>query len=261
LGHDDSSRIRRFVVQRGAAVAEVRGMQPEIIPLRSDPLSGALDWARQLGQRAQREAAGRLSPDLWAVTAEAALARGHLTVVASLLGSELVPALGEAMEAIAEAVALASTPPAARPPRWSLELVPRVDRIAHRHKQACDVVAVAERRHQARHGGPPPRYREPGSVDRVLERVFEGLTLELGGRDGWAAVAERLGRGLCALVEPVEAVVERSDAGDLEGAPLGPLKQALLVVHEDLCEVLLLALARVDLEHGSLPRPRARATA
>lgn len=235
-------------------------MQPEIIPLRSDPLSAALDWSRQLGQRAQREAASRLARDLWVVTAEAALARGHMTVVANLLGSELVPAVGEAVAAIGEAVTLASTPPALRHARWSVELVPQVDRIARRHKRACDVIVVAERRCEALRGGPPPLCREPDSVERVLERVLDGVALELDGRDGWAAVAERLGRGLCMLVDPVEAVVERIDADDLDGAPLVPLKRALLVIHEDLCEVLLLALARIDLERR-LPRPRARATA
>lgn len=236
-------------------------MQPEIIPLRSDPLSSALDWSRQLGRRAQREAAARLSSDLWTVTAEAALARGHLTVVANLLRSELVPAVGEAMEAIGEAVALTSTPPAERGRSWSVELLPQLDRIARRHKRACDVVVVAERRHEALHGGPPPLYREPGSVDRVMGRVLEGVTLELDGRDGWAAVSERLGHGLCGLVDPVDAVVARIDAGDLDGAPLVPLKRALLVVHEDLCEVLLLGLARMDLVEPRLPRPRARASA
>lgn len=230
------------------------------IPLRSNPLSTALDWSRQLGQRAQRDAASRLSRDLWTVTVDAAMARGHLTVVANLLGSELVPAVGEAMEALGQAVALAGTPRLERHPAWSVEALPRLDRVVQRHKRACDVIVAAERHHEALHGGPPPLGREADGVARVLARVFDDLELELQGGDAWPVVAERLGRDLCGLVEPVDALVTRADADDLDGVPLVPLKRAMLAAYEDLCEALLLALGLLGLEPTAPPQ-RIRASA
>lgn len=251
--------MRRFFVQRGVAVADKRGMQTAI-PLRSNPLSAALDWSRQLGLRAQRDAASRISRDLWTVTAEAALARGHMTVVANLLATELPPALGEAMEALGGAVTLASTPPRERPRSWSIEALPRLDRFMHRHRRACDVLVVAERRHELALGGPPPLYREDDGVGRVLHRVLDHIALEQAGGDAWPHVAERLGSDLCALVEPVDAVLERLAADDLEGAPLVPLKRAMLVAFEDLCEAILFALGRLERE-PTWSHPRARASA
>lgn len=230
------------------------------IPLRSDPLSTALDWSRRMGQRAQRDAACRISRALWAVAVEAAMARGHMAVAANLLSTELVPALGEAMEALGQAVTLAATPPLERHPSWPFELLPRLDRIVHRYKHGCDTLVVAEQRAELALDGPPPLCRDPDGADRVLERVLGDLALELDGRDPWAAVAERLGRALVELVAPVDALVGRIDADDLDGAPLVPLKRAMLVAYEDLCEALLLALARLDLE-SVLPPPRARASA
>lgn len=259
LGHLALAGARRFFVQRRAAVVDMLDMQPAI-PLRSNPLSIALDWSRQQGQRAQRDAASRLSRDLWTVTAQAALARGHMTVVANLLAGELVPALGEAMEALGQAVTLASTPPRERPASWSVEALPRLDRIMHRHRRACDVLVVAERRHEAVFGGPPPLYREDDGVGRVLHRVLDHIAIEREGGDAWPYVAERLGNDLCALVEPVDAVVERLDADDLEGAPLVPLKRAMLVAFEDLCEAILFALGRLERE-PAWSRQQARASA
>lgn len=252
--------MRRFFVQRRGAVVDNPRVQPEIIPLRSNPLSTALDWSRQQGLRAQRDAASRISRDLWTVTAQAALARGHMTVVANLLAGELVPALGEAMEALGQAVMLASTPLRERPASWSVEALPRLDRIMHRHRRACDVLVVAERRHEAVFGGPPPLYREDDGVGRVLHRVLDHIAIEREGGDAWPHVAERLGNDLCELVEPVDAVVERIDADDLDGAPLVPLKRAMLVAFEDLCEAILFALGRLERE-PAWSRQQARASA
>jgi hypothetical protein len=257
--HLDSSIRRSISVQRRAAVAEDACMHTPI-PLRSTPFSAALDWSRQLGRRAQRDAAARIARDLWTVTAEAALARGHMGVVANLLATELVPALGEAMEALGRAVALAGTPPRERHGAWSVEMLPRLDGVVSKHRRACDVLVVAERRHEAVLGGPPPVYREADGVGRVIERVLDDVALEREGRDPWPGVAARLGGALAGLVEPVDAVVERLDADDLDGAPLVPLKRAMLGAYEDLCEALLFALGRLSLERG-WAGPRARATA
>lgn len=235
-------------------------MQSAAIPLRSDPLAQALDHARRMGVRAQLDAPSRISRDLWTVTVDAAMARGHMTVVANLLGSELVPAVGEAMAALGQAVTLASTPPVERHPSWSVEALPRLDRVAYQIKRACEVLTVAERREQVMLGGPPPLPRELGSVTRVFDKVLLDLELELEGRDAWPEVAGRLGQSLCGLVEPVRALVERMDADDLDGVELVPLKQAMLAAYEDLCEALLFALGRLHLE-AQRPRTRARATA
>jgi hypothetical protein len=211
-----------------------------------------------MGLRAELDAPSRISRDLWTVTVDAAMARGHMTVVANLLGSELVPAVAEAMAALGHAVTLASTPPIERPASWSVEALPRLDRVTCLLKRACDVLAVAERREQLLLGGPPPLPRELGSVARVLDKVLADLALELEGRDAWPEVAGRLGQSLCGLVDPVSALVERMDADDLDGVELVPLKQAMLSAYEDLCEALLFALGRLDL---ASERPRARATA
>lgn len=240
-------------------MADRVGMQTAI-PLRSNPLSAAIDWSRQLGQRARACEAERLSRTLWSVTAEAALARGHLAVVTSLLASELLPAVGEAMEALGAAVSLVGTPPRERQGAWSVELLPRLDRIMQRHRRACDVLVVAERRSEALLGGPPPLYRDRDGASRVLARVFDDVELDRQGRDAWPGVEERLNQALCGLVEPVDALVERLDADDLDGVPLVPLKRAMLGAYEDLCEAFLFALARLDLEPAWAHR-RARATA
>jgi hypothetical protein len=246
-------------VQRRALAVDEAGMQPPI-PLRSTPLATALDWSRRLGQRAERDAPSRLSCDLWTVAVDAAMARGHLAVVANLLGAELVPAVGEAMAALGRAVVLASTPPRERDATWSVEALPRLDRVVHKHRRACDVLIVAERRKEVLLGGPPPLCRELDGVGRVLERALDDLALELEGQDAWPVVAARLGQGLCGLVAPVDALVERVDADDLDGAPLVPVKRALLSSYEDLCEALLFALGRLDLETTCAPPPT-RATA
>lgn len=230
------------------------------IPLRSTPFSPALEWARQLGRRARRDSNARLARGLWTVAAEAGLARGHAAVVANLLATELVPALGEAMEALGGAVTLCGAPPPERHATWSVEMLPRLDGVVGKHRRACDVLVVAERRLEALLGGPPPLYRELDGVHRVLARVLDDVELERLGRDPWPGVAERLGRALEGLVGPVDAVVERIDAGDLDGAPLVPLKRAMLASYEDLCEALLFALGRLGLEPRCVP-PRIRASA
>jgi len=193
------------------------------------------------------------------VTADAALARGHLAVVANLLSTELVPALGEAVAALGQAVTLVGTPLRERPPAWSVELVPRLDRVVSKHRRACDVLVVAERRVEAL-GGPPPLCREDQGVARVVGRVFDDIERQRQGRDPWPEVAERLGKALCSLVEPVDATVAQVDAGDLDDAPLVPLKRAMLAAYEDLCGALLFALGRLDLEAG-WDRQQVRATA
>jgi hypothetical protein len=229
------------------------------IPLRSNSLSTALDWSRRLGQRARCHAADRISRDLWTVTVDAAMARGHLTVVANLLATELVPAVSEAIEALGHAVALVGAPPRERWPAWSVELLPRLDRVLGKHRRACDVLVVAERRVEAL-GGPPPLCREDDGVGRVLARVFDDIERQRHGSDPWPEVAERLGKALCSLVEPVDALMERLDADELDGVPLVPLKRAMLRAYEDLCEALLLALGGLELEPGFGRQP-VRATA
>jgi hypothetical protein len=209
-----------------------------------------------MGQRAELDAPSRISRDLWTVTVDAAMARGHMTVVANLLRAELVPAVGEAMAALGQAVALASTPPIERPVTWSVEALPRLDRVACKLKRACDVLTVAERREQVMLGGPPPLPRELGSVTRVFDKVLADLDLELAGHDAWPAVADRLGHSLCGLVDPVQALEACMDADDLDGVELVALKRALLAAYEDLCEALLFALGRLNLEPA-----RARASA
>jgi hypothetical protein len=246
-------------VQRRASVAEEARMNTPI-PLRSTSFSPALEWARLLGRRAQRDFAGRLARDLWTVAVEAGLARGHATVVANLLATELVPALGQAMEALGQAVMLCGTPPRERHATWSVEMLPRLDGVVSKHRRACDVLVVAERRCEAFLGGPPPLFRALDGVNRVLDRVLDDVELERLGRDPWPGVAERLGQALTGLVGPVDAVVERIDAGDLDGAPLVPLKRAMLTSYEDLCEALLFALGRLGLEPRWAPQ-RIRATA
>ena len=94
----------------------------------------------------------------------------------------------------------------------------------------------------------------------MLHRVLDHIALEQVGGDAWPRVAERLGADLCALVEPVDVALERLLADDLDGAPLVPLKRAMLVAFEDLCEAILFALGR--LERGSTwSQPPARASA
>lgn len=240
-------------MQRRAAVADDRRMHAPI-PLRSVSSLAALEWARRLGQRARRDAGSRLARDLWTVAAEAALARGHAAVVANLLATELVPALGEAMEALGQAVVLCGTPPRDRHATWSVEMLPRLDGVAGKHRRACDVVVVAERLREALAGGPPPLCRELDGVNRVLARVLDDVELERRGGDPWPGVAERLGRALASLVEPVDAVVARIDAGEVDAAPLVPLKRAMLAGYEDLCEALLFALGRLGLEPRWAPQ-------
>lgn len=252
-------------MQQRRAVVDNPTMQPTIL-LQSNPVSHALDVARRMGQRAQIDAGSRLSRDLWSVTVDAAMARGHLTVVGNLLRSELVPAVAEAMAALGEAVRLASTPPLGRPPAWSVQALPRLDRVASRLGRACEVITVAGRHAHAVEGGPPPESRELGRVARVLPQVLGDLALELEGRDAWPTVAQRLGEALCALVDPVTALVDRMDLDELEeidgldGLALGPLEQAIFAAYEALCGALLFALGRLDLE-SARPHVRARATA
>lgn len=227
-------------------MAEKVVMHPAI-PLRPAALTHALDLSRRLGLRAQLEASARISRDLWVVTVDAALARRHFAVVGSLLQSELLPAVAEAMAALGQAVTLASTPVADRPASWLCETLPRLDRVAQRLGRACDVLTVAERRHQALHEGPPPLARERGGIARVLGRVFTELDAVLQGDDGWPAVADRLGDALRALVGPVVGLCERLDADDLDGVELRPVKRAMLEAHEAVSEALLFALGRIGI--------------
>src|SRR5690606_33434641 len=154
---------------------------------------------------------------------------------------------------LGEAAELASMPPAARPEPWPVEVLPRLDRVAARIRRACQVVQVAERRRQALCGGPPPLPRARGGVERVLGRVLGDLEVVLEGNDGWSMVAERLGDALCALVGPVTALVERLDAGDLDGVALAPLQRALYTAHEAVAEALLFALGGLSTVAGPEP--------
>lgn len=213
-----------------------------LVPHRCAALTHALALARRLGLRAELEAPGRISRDLWTVTVEAALARRHLAVVGGLLQSELLPAVAEATAALGQAVSLASTPPHARVEPWPVELLPRLDRIAQRVGRACQVLTVAEQRRALLSGGPPPLARHRGAVGRVLGRVL----VDLQAVDGWPAVAGRLGDALEGLVGPVTALVDRIDADDLPGVEPSSVKRAMIVAHEAVAEALLLALGQLD---------------
>ncbi len=261
IAHDSTLRT-----QHAPVVVDKREVRAAI-PLRSERSpcgAAALEWARAMGQRARRDAAQRRPAALLDVTVSAAFSQGHLEVVASLVADELVAVVGEAVEGIGEAVALAAMPPLERPPGWQEQMLPHLDRITRRHRRACQVIAMAERR-QALLGGAAPLRREPYGVERVLARVVDHLDAEITEEGGWARVAVRLGEGLEALVEPVDAMVRALEQGGLDAVSLPLLQRAMLRAYEGLAEAILFGLGRRELEpagpHAPVMRPRARATA
>ncbi|MCX4245719.1 hypothetical protein [Paraliomyxa miuraensis] len=222
------------------------------IPLRPEAITHALEFVRWLGQRAEHEASSRLSRELWMVSIEAALARRHFSVVATLLQSERWLSLSEAMADLGRVVELVRTPGGPRAEPWLVDVLPRLDRTGQAMTRACEVLTIAERHRQLAHEGSPPLPRERGGVVRVLGRVFGALDMILQGEDGWRSVTARLEHALCGLVELVELAdlvepVETQAEAPLELDP-SVVKHALHEAHEAVAEAMLLALGQLAIE-------------
>lgn len=213
-----------------------------VIPMTPPSLDETLTYVETLAHRDDLDEP-LMTERQWERAVTCAVSRSDRDGLAVLLHIELVPAVAQAMVAMAATVRCALVLAEGPEDSTTLDLAELIDPAQLAIRRAGKAVWAGEHREGLlpEHAGPSSAQAE--SSERAWAKMATYLHMSLASDDVHRAMAEDLGLALRGLSGPAQAAVDCMDAGEPDGVLAFPLQQALSKAYDALSAVRLYLLA------------------